>query len=156
MFQQEELKRLPVWMQINNMPLECWTTRALSKLTSKVGRPLYMDQMTRQRKRISFARVLVEIDITKAPAMTIPVMLPDGTELDLPLHFESHFKFCLTCRRMGHYISQCEALEGPQPEDNSNPRSHEQSEPPPSGQSQHPHSSQNVQVAERTDPAEFI
>lgn len=115
LFQQDELQRLPVWMQFLNLPLECWTTRALSKLTSKIGRPLYMDQMTRQRKRISFARVLVETDITKAPPTSIPVTLPSGIEVDLNLHFESNFKFCLSCRRMGHYAPNCEAQTGQQP-----------------------------------------
>lgn len=109
LFQREELQHLPVWMQITNLPLECWTVWALSKLASMVGQPLYTDQLTRKQGRISFARVLVEVNITAESATTIPATLPDGTEMDLPIHFESHFKFCTGCQQMGHYQTECES-----------------------------------------------
>lgn len=37
----------------------------LSKIGSRLGQPLYVDECTTEVSRISFARILVEMDITK-------------------------------------------------------------------------------------------
>ncbi|KAG6494581.1 hypothetical protein ZIOFF_042341 [Zingiber officinale] len=64
----------------------------LSKVASMVGNPLYTDRVTKDKDRISFARVLVEVDVTKPLAKTIPATLPDDRELDLRISFEDALK----------------------------------------------------------------
>ncbi|GAA0183483.1 hypothetical protein LIER_42414 [Lithospermum erythrorhizon] len=44
-----------------DVPLRYWTPSGLSKIASKLGRPLYTDQFTCERSRASYARILVEI-----------------------------------------------------------------------------------------------
>ncbi|KAG6498531.1 hypothetical protein ZIOFF_038251 [Zingiber officinale] len=66
-FQTELQTQVPLWMQIFGLPLDCWTPSGLSKVASMVGHPLYTDRVTKAKDRISFARVLVEIDDTKPP-----------------------------------------------------------------------------------------
>ena len=50
---------------MHNIPVEYWTEEGLSKLASAIGVPLYADHATESRKRISFARVCVEIEATR-------------------------------------------------------------------------------------------
>lgn len=52
LFQKEELHRLLMWMQLHQLPVKCWTTKVLSKIVSMIGRPLYIDQMSKNRSRM--------------------------------------------------------------------------------------------------------
>ncbi|KAK9690544.1 hypothetical protein RND81_09G136400 [Saponaria officinalis] len=42
-----------------------WSDIILSKIASKVGRPLFADKTTTTKARLSFARVMVEVDVAK-------------------------------------------------------------------------------------------
>lgn len=64
-FKEEILTTIPLWIKLPNLPLNCWNARVLSKIGSKLGQPLYVDECTTQASSISFARILVKMDITK-------------------------------------------------------------------------------------------
>ncbi|KAH0682845.1 hypothetical protein KY289_020597 [Solanum tuberosum] len=64
-FKEEILTTIPLWVKLPNMPLNCWNSVVLSKIGSSVGKPLYVDECTTQTSRISFARILMEIDVTR-------------------------------------------------------------------------------------------
>ena len=63
-FNQEILKVIPIWVKLPNLPLNCWSSDLLSKTGSTVGVPIYADECTTKQLRVSFARILVEIDVT--------------------------------------------------------------------------------------------
>ncbi|OIS96298.1 hypothetical protein A4A49_01859 [Nicotiana attenuata] len=56
---------IPLWIKFPGLPLGFWSTEALSKLASVVGKPLYTDRITAEMERVSYARVLVETDISQ-------------------------------------------------------------------------------------------
>lgn len=63
----EDVKRVPILVKLYNLPLEFWTPKclgALSYLSSAFWNPfhLHTDKITARRKRISYARVCVEVD----------------------------------------------------------------------------------------------
>ena len=58
----EPADKIPVWIQMHNIPMEYWTEEGLSFLASVVGVPLYADTATESRRRINYARVCIEID----------------------------------------------------------------------------------------------
>lgn len=64
-FKEEILTTIPLWVKLPNLPLNCWNTVVLSKIGSKLGQPLYVDECTTQASRITFARIMVEMDVTK-------------------------------------------------------------------------------------------
>ncbi|KAH0748451.1 hypothetical protein KY290_027683 [Solanum tuberosum] len=64
-FKEEILITIPVWIKLPNLPLNCWNSIVLSKIGSSLGKPLYADECTTQVSRISFARILVEVDVTR-------------------------------------------------------------------------------------------
>nr|XP_016491468.1 PREDICTED: uncharacterized protein LOC107811113 [Nicotiana tabacum] len=56
---------IPLWIHLPSLSAGYWTTDALSKVATAVGLPLYTDKFTADLNKISYARVLVKVDITK-------------------------------------------------------------------------------------------
>ena len=83
-FGSEEMTTVPTWIQLPDLPFDCWTERALSKIVSKVGIPITTDKLTRTCDRISFARVLVEVDVSKDLVTSVQVKPVSYTHLTLP------------------------------------------------------------------------
>ncbi|XP_021767614.1 uncharacterized protein LOC110732003 [Chenopodium quinoa] len=65
-FHAEILRTVPLWIKLPNLPLNCWGAETLSRIGSLLGVPVCADECTSRQLRVSFARLLVEIDITKA------------------------------------------------------------------------------------------
>lgn len=63
LYSKDEMMLLPSWVQIMGLLAECWTNKALSKISSIVGKPLYTDMMTIMKKGTNYARVLVELNV---------------------------------------------------------------------------------------------
>jgi len=106
-FGSEEMTTVPAWIQLPDLPLDCWNARALSKIASKVGIPISSDKMTRTIDRLSFARVLVEVDVSKDLVTSVAVKLPTGVVYDQLVVFESTPIFCKKCRTFGHGEARC-------------------------------------------------
>ncbi|XP_075076839.1 uncharacterized protein LOC142163451 [Nicotiana tabacum] len=64
-FNKEVLQTILVWVKYPNLPLNCWENKSLSRISSGSGIPLYADTCTTQIDQISYARVLVEVNVTK-------------------------------------------------------------------------------------------
>ncbi|KAF7143897.1 hypothetical protein RHSIM_Rhsim05G0136300 [Rhododendron simsii] len=62
-YEKEGLTKLPIWIQRYNVPLQYWIAAGLSYLASSVGKPLYAYEMTEIAKRISYAKICVEVDV---------------------------------------------------------------------------------------------
>lgn len=62
-FNGEDISYIPVWIYLPNLPLECWNAASLGKITSKVGKPIITDRLMETKERLSYARVLVEVDV---------------------------------------------------------------------------------------------
>ncbi|XP_056698436.1 uncharacterized protein [Spinacia oleracea] len=63
-FQEEILRVVPVWVRLPNLPLSCWGADLLSRIGSLLGDPLFADDCTSKQQRISFARILIKVDVT--------------------------------------------------------------------------------------------
>lgn len=61
----EDLRSVPLWVKLHGVPLEYWTPVGLSHIASAVGKPLHTDKLTASKKRISFARICVEVEASK-------------------------------------------------------------------------------------------
>ncbi|GKB90626.1 RNA-directed DNA polymerase, eukaryota, reverse transcriptase zinc-binding domain protein [Tanacetum coccineum] len=69
------------WM-INNVPLEAWCVKGISALASGLGKPMLMDTMTTNMchkgiGNLSYARVLVEMDVAKELKTEIEIQYID-------------------------------------------------------------------------------
>ncbi|XP_062080942.1 uncharacterized protein LOC133785744 [Humulus lupulus] len=79
------IRSVPLWIRLHDLGLQYWGNKCLSALVSTVGKPIMVDQHTRDRTRIQFARVLVEMDITDAPPRLIKFLNEHGKTVDQSL-----------------------------------------------------------------------
>lgn len=59
------LKVVPVWTLFTDLDLCFWSPMALRNIASLIGKPLFADPYTTDKSRISFAQVLIDIDLSK-------------------------------------------------------------------------------------------
>ena len=98
---------IPVWISLPNLPLNCWNARALGKIASILGNPISTDRLTATRERISFARVLVEIDPSKELKRMVEIQLPNGRIRQQKIIYENEPKYCSMCKVLGHSVAVC-------------------------------------------------
>nr|GEY59479.1 hypothetical protein [Tanacetum cinerariifolium] len=77
-----EPTKLPVWVKLTNVPMEAWTTKGISAISSSMGRPLIMDSMIAYVckngvGRTEYARVLLEIQASKGLKEIIELQYKD-------------------------------------------------------------------------------
>jgi hypothetical protein len=106
-FSNSEMSQVPVWLKFPNLPLKCWTPRCLSKLASVLGKPLQCDKLTATKERVSFAPVLVEIDLLADRRSSINITLPNGNTHIQRVIYETLPKFCKHCKVLGHSTGTC-------------------------------------------------
>ncbi|XP_021839712.2 uncharacterized protein [Spinacia oleracea] len=96
------LRVIPVWIKLPNLPLNCWGSDSLSRIGSLLGVPLYADECTSKQMRISFARLLVEIYVTKDLPKSVTIQGPAGIAIVQKVIYEWLPPFCTKCNLVGH------------------------------------------------------
>ncbi|XP_070029314.1 uncharacterized protein [Nicotiana sylvestris] len=105
-FDSKFITTIPLWIHLPSLSAGYWTTDALSKVASVVGLPLYTDKFIADLNKISYARVLVKVDITKPLVETIEIETPIGTRQQ-EIVYEWRPKFCNEYLQFGHDSSEC-------------------------------------------------
>ncbi|KAL3846281.1 hypothetical protein ACJIZ3_003684 [Penstemon smallii] len=95
-FGDEGVSDVPVWVNLPDLPLDCSNAKALSKIVSKIGKPIAMDKLTHTKERLSYARV-----------MSVSIQLPTGIIRKQPVVYEYQPRFCKECKTFGHSTKGC-------------------------------------------------
>ena len=103
----EEVHKVPVWVRLYNIPFEYWTSKGLSFVASAVGCPLHADHITLTRKRLSYARVCVEIDAREALIEDFDFQCSNGKWIPVKVEYEWVPQKCATCGVFGHTLRSC-------------------------------------------------
>lgn len=98
----QQLTKIPLWAHFYNVPLELWSEAGLSFVASAVGKPLYADQLTESCKRISFAKICVEVDSSSPLPETFDITLPSGAVFTIKVWYPWRPFMCETCKVFGH------------------------------------------------------
>ncbi|KAK4718054.1 hypothetical protein R3W88_016392 [Solanum pinnatisectum] len=101
-FKKEILTTIPLWIKLSNLPLNCWNSVVLSKIGNSLGKPLYADECTTKTCRISFGRILIEMDITRILPNMIKIQDPKGRVLEQQVRYEWKPIFSQKCLQVGH------------------------------------------------------
>ncbi|KAG5609488.1 hypothetical protein H5410_020769 [Solanum commersonii] len=99
---QEFPAKIPIWVKFPNLPMNCWGCDSLSRIASAIGIPMFADECTTKQMRISFARMLVEVDVTKPLLDKINVMDPTGKTIVQGVKYNWKPIFCQKCQVVGH------------------------------------------------------
>ncbi|XP_058734017.1 uncharacterized protein LOC131605709 [Vicia villosa] len=100
------LRTLPIWIKLPQLPLYLWGERSLNKIGSALGIPLVTDECTANKLRVSYARILVEMDITKELPAEITIRDRDGNKLQQAIEYEWKPLYCNRCHKPGHNCDQ--------------------------------------------------
>nr|XP_009766595.1 PREDICTED: uncharacterized protein LOC104217941 [Nicotiana sylvestris] len=61
----ELTRKIPIWMIFQGLPIQYWTQENLGRIASYLGKPICSDRLTAEGVRISYARILVEMDVSQ-------------------------------------------------------------------------------------------
>jgi uncharacterized protein DUF4283 len=101
-FKEEILRVILVWIRLPSLPLHCWGEETLSRIVSAVGVPIIADDCTAKQLKVSYARVLVEVDITKEFEKEIQIRDNTGREFTQKVIPEWRPYYCRRCHKIGH------------------------------------------------------
>lgn len=85
--EKDQLSTVPLWVHFYNIPIELWTGPGFSYIASSVGRPLYVDQFTESGKRISFAKICVEVDCSSPLPTSFDLKDANGDAVEIKIHY---------------------------------------------------------------------
>ncbi|KAG5583273.1 hypothetical protein H5410_053900 [Solanum commersonii] len=101
-FEEEFPTEIPLWVKFPKLPLNCWSGNSLSRIASQAGTPIYADECTAKQTRISFARMLIEVNLTKPLPHDIAVMDPNGRVFTQAVEYDWKSLFYDKCQTIGH------------------------------------------------------
>ncbi|CAL1383723.1 unnamed protein product [Linum trigynum] len=97
-----------VWVQLPAFPIHFYHREVLFSLGNMIGRTIKLDYHTLHQQRARFARIAVEIDLSKPLVMRIRL---DGQWQYL--EYENLPVVCFECGKIGHTESSCPNLIAP-------------------------------------------
>lgn len=100
---QDMMRTMPIWIKLPKLPLYLWGERTLDKIGSAIGVPMVTDECTTHKLRVTYARMLVEVDITRKLVEEIALKDKEGKILMQPVQYEWKPKFCDKCQKVGHH-----------------------------------------------------
>ncbi|XP_062080335.1 uncharacterized protein LOC133785093 [Humulus lupulus] len=110
-FKEKKISSVPIWLQIHGLDLKYWGGRALFKIVGQIGSPLMMDSITQNRERLTYPRVLVEVDLHQDFPEVIPFTNEIHQEVIYTIKYEWIPISCGKCHGMGHYTDNCRKKE---------------------------------------------
>ncbi|KAL0914365.1 hypothetical protein M5K25_014709 [Dendrobium thyrsiflorum] len=110
--QREEFSSIPIWLKILDLPLPCWTPEGISRIASKIGVPLAVDNLTAEKTRLTYARVCVQVtkDCLYPEDINISIL---GEPFTLKIQYEWKPIPCEHCKSIVHPTDLCPSR--PQP-----------------------------------------
>ncbi|KAK9689581.1 hypothetical protein RND81_09G068700 [Saponaria officinalis] len=98
---------VPIWILFSGLDPYLWSESILSKLARKVGNPLFADKTTTLKGRLSFARVMVEVDVSGTLPTKVVFLNPFTSVQTQEITYEWVLYFCSCCKKIGHTTPNC-------------------------------------------------
>ncbi|KAI9124934.1 hypothetical protein K1719_003550 [Acacia pycnantha] len=99
----EKINSVIAWVRFPDLPATLFNKKFLLNLGNSIGRAIRLDIHTAQRARGKFARMCVELDLTKP---LVPEFKVEGQLLSVV--YESLGHLCNKCGRVGHMKENCD------------------------------------------------
>ncbi|XP_021847985.2 uncharacterized protein [Spinacia oleracea] len=89
------------------MHVKYWGEKSLFKIAGQVGKAIRVDQATKNRDKLMFAKVLVEENIGQLCPKQIQFVNEKGHVIDQPVEYDWLPVLCSHCRGFGHESTHC-------------------------------------------------
>lgn len=100
------VSRLPVWARLHNLPLHFWNEQVLESIGNSLGRYIKTDMERLENRIFTFARICVEVDLSKGLPENIMLIYKQQNWLQ-SLDYENTAFRCRKCRMTGHLQNTC-------------------------------------------------
>lgn len=100
-------KEVPIWVRILDISPIYLSNHMLSLIGSAIGKPIMMDGYTASHDFVSYARILVEVNVEEARKKSVMLVHDNGMECELRIIFERLPKSCASCFCFGHIAEAC-------------------------------------------------
>ncbi|XP_019246327.1 PREDICTED: uncharacterized protein LOC109225978 [Nicotiana attenuata] len=104
----EKTRNIPIWVMFPGLPVEYWTKENLGRIASCIGKPICSDRLTEEGERISYARMLIEMDISQELPNVLVIDEEEGIYREQELEYEWKPDFCDACFQIGKHEVNCE------------------------------------------------
>ncbi|CAI0386046.1 unnamed protein product [Linum tenue] len=102
-----------VWVQFPGFPVHFYHKEILFSMGNMIGRAIKLDYHTLHQQRTKFARIAVEVDLSRP---LVPRIRLDGKWQ--PVEYENVPVVCFECGRIGHAQASCPSLHSTAPATN--------------------------------------
>lgn len=101
------MKKIPVWIKLQGVPLELFSPEGIACIASAVRNFLYLDKATEERRRVSFARVYIDVNSQGNLPKNIEVDIEGRGLISVSVEYPWGAKFSSICRAHNHVAAQC-------------------------------------------------
>ncbi|CAI9116819.1 OLC1v1018080C1 [Oldenlandia corymbosa var. corymbosa] len=98
---------VPIWIRLYGLEVKFWNLNSLSRLVSAIGTPILVDDYTVRKKRVQFARILVEIKIAASVPDKLVFEDEKGNVKVQKIVYEWLPTRCTHCTEYGHLTDKC-------------------------------------------------
>ena len=106
-----QLTSIPIWVKFYNIPLEYWTNTCLGYIASVVGNPLHLDALTKNRSKLSFARICIEVGVDCEFPKSVLLDMGNGKFSTIKIEYPWVPQCCSNCKLFGNNLAQCHILK---------------------------------------------
>ncbi|XP_074319503.1 uncharacterized protein LOC141656489 [Silene latifolia] len=101
-----KVETVPVWVRLSGVPLKFWGD-CLPSIAGLVGKFVQKDKDTQDKVRLSFARVLVELQMDQELPDKVKFLDETGKVVSVGVDYEWIPRSCTSCNGIGHSATQC-------------------------------------------------
>nr|XP_016440454.1 PREDICTED: uncharacterized protein LOC107766217 [Nicotiana tabacum] len=114
-FTRDELYTVPIWVKLLGLELKYWSSKGLSKTGSLIGKPLMVGNHTLKKVGLSFARLLIEVEMDTPLPKKVYFKNERGLLMEQKVQYDWKLILCKTCKKYGHDEQVCKAKKVQQP-----------------------------------------
>ncbi|XP_050207429.1 uncharacterized protein LOC126656849 [Mercurialis annua] len=97
-----EVASILVWVKFPMLLWEFWNPNSLSAIASFLGKPLFADRCTRERSRLAYARVLIDMKLKGIFPDVVIIEDGEGIQHTQMVEYEWKPVVCEVCNKLGH------------------------------------------------------
>ncbi|CAN1788457.1 hypothetical protein LINPERHAP1_LOCUS18057 [Linum perenne] len=98
----EPVRKILTWIHLPKLPIHYFNQLAVTRIGNYIGKTVRLDLATAEGARARYARVCVEVDLTKP--LLGKYIIDDRV---LHIEYESLENICFDCGTYGHKVDRC-------------------------------------------------
>uniref|UniRef100_A0A803NMD7 Reverse transcriptase domain-containing protein n=1 Tax=Cannabis sativa TaxID=3483 RepID=A0A803NMD7_CANSA len=106
-FRKEDIRTVPIWVHLEELELKYWGQRSLFKIIGQIGKPVMIDAVTKERERLNYPRILIEVSMNQELPATVEFGDENGCNVLVGVHYEWKPVTCGHCSGLGHTTEVC-------------------------------------------------